>query len=125
MLTYAGFDLKGDARALTEQEVEKYRPQVASFMQKIGIGIDYAITHSNKAHAESDIWVLTDEEAGTLADYYLKRARKIGWMAEAARQVEHIQSVGETGHVAKIIGERLIATGMFYPSNGGVEFWLK
>ena len=125
MLVYAGFDLEGDARALSEQEAEKLLPQVTLFMQRVGIAIDYAITHSNKAHAESDIWLLEDEEAETLARIYLKRARKIGWMAEVARQAHHLEDIGDAGRVARIVGKRLAATPLFYASNGGVGLWLK
>lgn len=124
-LIYAGFDLKGDAKALKPDEIEKYKPKVAEFFKRLGIALDWSITHSNKAHAESEIWVFDDEEAEKLADIYLKRAKKIGWMAEVARQVEHIENIGDGADVAAILGKRLVATGMFYPSNGGIELWLQ
>lgn len=123
-LTYAGFDLQGDARGLTDKEQEELRPQVAMFFQRVGIALDWGVTHSNKAKAESEIWVFEDEEADKLADIYLKRARKIGWMAEVARQVQHLEDVGDASDVAAILGKRIIATGMFYPSNGGFGVWL-
>lgn len=125
LLTYAGFDLTGDARALTEAESERYLPQVTVFFQRVGIALDYAVTHSNKAHAESDIWLLEDEEAETLARVYIKRARKIGWMAEVARQVQHLEDVGDGFKVARIVGKRVAATGLFYASNEGVSLWLR
>lgn len=124
-LTYAGFDLKGDARSLTESEVERYRPQVATFIKRVGMALDWGVTHSNKNHAESDIWMFEDEEADILAEIYLKRARKIGWMAEVARQVQHLEDIGDAGRVAKIFGKRFAATAMFIPSNGGFELWLQ
>lgn len=94
------------------------------FFQRVGIALDWGVTHSNKAKAESEIWVFEDEEADKLADIYLKRARKIGWMAEVARQVQHLEDVGDASDVAAILGKRIIATGMFYPSNGGFGVWL-
>lgn len=100
-------------------------PQVTVFFQRVGIALDYAITHSNKGHAESDIWLLEDEEAETLARVYLKRAKKIGWMAEVARQVHHLEDVGDGVKVARIVGKRVAATGLFYASNGGVGLWLR
>lgn len=124
-LTYAGFDLAGDANALSDEEVEFYIPQVAQFFQRVGIAIDYAVTHTNRAHSESDIWLFEDSEAETLARIYLKRARRIGWMAQVARQVHHIEDVGEAKDVATILGKRLVATGLFYGSNGGLGLWLQ
>lgn len=124
-MTYAGFDLTGDARALTEAESERYLPQVTVFFQRVGIALDYALTHSNKAHAESDIWILEDDEAATLARVYIKRAKKIGWMAEVARQVQHLEDVGDAARVARILGKRVGATGLFYASNGGISLWLR
>ncbi len=125
LLTYAGFDLTGDARALTEAESERYLPQVTVFFQRLGIALDYAVTHSNKAHAESDSWMMEEEEAAVLARVYIKRAKKIGWMAEVARQVQHLEDVGDAARVARILGKRGAATALFYASNGGVSLWLK
>lgn len=124
ILTYAGFDLKGDARALTEQEQANLMPHVVTFMRRVGMAMDWSITHTNKNHNESDIWMFEDSEAEVLATIYLKRARKIGWMAEVARQVQHLEDVGDAGEAAAILGKRIVATGLFYPANGGFTPWL-
>lgn len=125
VLAYAGFDIQSDARALTDREVEEYLPKVSTFIKRVGIAIDWSITHTNKEKAESYIWVFEDEEADQLATIYLKRAKKIGWMAEVARQVEHIEDLGDGGTVAKILGRRVVATGVFYNSTGGFHPWIR
>lgn len=125
VLAYAGFDIKSDARALSEEEVYEYTPKVATFIKRLGIAIDWSVTHTNKEHAESYIWVFEDEEADQLAVIYLKRAKKIGWMAEVARQVEHIEDLGDGKTVAMIVGKRVVATGVFYNSTGGFHPWIR
>ena len=124
-MLYAGFDLEGDADTLSDEEVEHYQPQAAAFLQRASVGLDYFVTHANAHHQESDIWFLEDAEADSLASIYLKRARRVGWMAQAARQVEHLETVGEAGTVARIFGKRLMATAMFIPANGGFKLWLR
>lgn len=124
VLAYAGFDVRGDARALTSEEVERLQPNVAVFMQRIGMVMDWVLTHSNRAQEESDIWMLSDEEASSLAHIYLKRARKIGWMAEVARQVHHIEDLGDAKRIAEIVGKRVVASGVFIGTNGGIHPWM-
>lgn len=124
VLAYAGFDVRGDARSLTSDEVDKLQPNVAVFMQRIGMVLDWVLTHANRAQEESDIWMLSDEEANTLAHIYLKRARKIGWMAEVARQVHHIEDLGDAKRFAEIVGKRAAASGVFVVSNGGLHPWM-
>lgn len=123
-LAYAGFDVTGDARALSESEQKDLLPHVTNFMQHVGIAIDWAITHSNKDHVECEIWSFEEDEAEILAKIYLKRARKIGWMAQVARQAQHIENLGDGKDVAQVLGKRLVATGIFYRANGGIELWL-
>lgn len=98
---------------------------MATFFKRLGLVFDWCITHSNKEKSESDIWMFDDAEAETLAIIYLKRASKIGWMAQVARQVEHVENLGDGKDLAEIVGKRLWATGMFYPANGGISLWLK
>lgn len=124
-LAYAGFDVSGDAEALTEYEEKKYLPKVREFFQTVGTAIDLCVTHTNKLHMESDIWQFEEKELDALARIYLKRARRIGWMAQAARQMEHIADLGDGKDLAMIIGKRIVATPAFYISNGGFSPWLK
>lgn len=128
-LTYAGFDLKGDADALTDAEVERFRPQIEKLISSVGMGIDWALTHANKNHVESSIWEFTDDELAKLADMYLRRAKMVGWMAEVARQAEHLNEASAIGVDAKdlgrIIGLRVVESGMFIPDHGGWEPWIR
>lgn len=124
-LAYAGFDVKGDARSLTESEQKELEPDVARFIQRVGMALDYTITHTNAAHNESDIWTFEDEEAASLAKIYLKRARYVGWMATVARQAKHLEDLGEAQDVASIVGKRIGATMLFYHDSGGFKPWLR
>ena len=117
-------DLDGDARPLADEEVEALQPTVAGFIQKLGIGMDWGLTHANKNRQESTIWLFEDEEAAILARAYLRRARYIGWMAQTARQVEHIVEAGQDVAVARILGKRIIASPVFIATNGGLGLWL-
>lgn len=125
VLAYAGFDVRSDARALTDKEITELTPKVAKFFQRVGTAIDYGITHTNADKDESYIWQFEDKEAEQLSVIYLKRAKKIGWMAEVARQVQHVEDVGDAKDIALIVGKRVVATGMFYNNSGGFKPWLK
>lgn len=124
-LAYAGFDVRSDARSLSAEEIERYRPDVCRFIQRVGISLDWALTHSNRNHEECEIWVFEDDEATTLANIWLKRAKTIGWMAEVSRQVHHVEDLGDAKDIAAILGKRIAATPIFIGNNGGVEFWLQ
>lgn len=123
-LLYLGFDLSGDADALDEEDVVKYFPIVVSFVHRAGMGLDYGLTHLNRAKQDCDVWVFQESEAEIIARWYLKRARKVGWMAKVARQLDRVEAVGESKDVAWIFGKRLAASGLFLQSNGGVKPWI-
>lgn len=123
-MVYAGFDLQGDADTLTAEDEQKFLPVVVGFIHHVGIGLDYGLTHLNRDKVESDIWTFSDEEAEAVARWYLRRARKVGWMAQAARQMGHLGTVGETKDVAWIVGKRLATSGLFIQQNGGLHPWI-
>lgn len=120
----AGFDVSGGGDVLTDTEVETYQPIVAQFFLRVGVAVDYGITHLNREHAESDIWMLSEEEGVTLARFYLHRARAVGWMARVARQIEHAHDLGDGLAVAQIVGKRIVASPLFIASHGGIAPWL-
>lgn len=125
VLAYVGFDVGGSAEGLSVAEQEHYRPKMALFFQGVGGGLDWGLTHLNRAHAECEVWQFTDAEADTLAVIYLKRAAHIGWLARVARQVEHIEDVNEVRQLGGIVGKRVAASGLFVASNGGLSWWLR
>lgn len=123
-LAYVGFDVSGDADALTETEINSLMPTHIQFVQQVGMAFDYGLTHANAYHSESDIWVFDENEAKTVAHWWLKRSKKVRWMAQVSRQVPHMSSVGETTAVAKIVGERMAASFIFMHANGGFKPWI-
>lgn len=123
-LAYAGFDVSSDARSLTQEEIDRYRPDLVQFIANTGVAINWALTHSNRNHEECEIWLFDDSEAVSLANIWLKRAKTIGWMAEVSRQVHHVEDLGDAKDIATILGKRIAATPIFIANNGGMEFWL-
>lgn len=125
VFAYAGIDVSGSAAPLNASEVDEYTTAIAELVVRIGVVLDYGLTHLNRDKVESDIWAFSEEESQILARFYLKRASRIGWMAKAARQVVRIKEAGDLPAVAEIMGKRMIASPIFVMSNGGVRPWIK
>lgn len=123
-LIAGGFDLSGSAEPLTDEEVEQYRRPVSNLLSGLGGGLDWALTHANKAREPCTIWMLSDWEADFLAGALLRRARHVGWLAKVARQSESLVDAGDLRRVGFILGKRVGASGMFLQANG-VGPWIR
>lgn len=124
-LSLVGFNVNGDAEALTEDEALALMPKVSLAIQFAGGGVDLFFTHMNANHEECDIWTFEDQEATDLAVMWLKRAKRVRWMAQASRQVASIKDVQDLKRVGEIMGKRIAASVVFIPSNGGLKPWLR
>lgn len=109
-----------NATALTVQEAEAIRANLEFGLRTILQAMDDAITHSNKAHAVSTIWVMDDEDIAFLVQEMLAAGLRIPAAAVAVRALAN--SVNQL-KVGAILLPRFVQTWNHYATNG-IGVWM-
>lgn len=104
-------------RPLTEKEQEELKPDLVEALRDGLPLLDQVILATNRAHAKPYIYAsIDDEDIDKLANWWLKKARKSGEMAEAARQ---IIAYHDDVEILLMIIPTIPQTLAFYKDNGG------